>query len=122
MLRAYRHAVRCELACRQGSHPSRKLGEFLLQRSVCLLRAAEIATLERLPQLIERLADRPQPALAASAPMVVMMMVALRSLTLKIVLNLRIVRLGGREIARLQVLRELAEFAADGIAALRRRR
>jgi len=78
------------------------------------LRGGEAARLQRLSQLAEQLAD-----LAASvAGVVVTVVMRLRCLTLKVLLDFRIILLCGRGVPGLEVGGELVEILGESAGAL----
>src|SRR6267378_3609856 len=112
-----------------GRIVERELLEVLLEGGVCLLGGGQVAGLEIMSQLAEERGDwiRLAGGLAGIAIALVMMMVVamgrarLRASLLQILLYGGEVRLGGREVARFQILRQLRNSGSQRIAALRAR-
>ena len=109
-LRANRNSSRGSARCWFGGLAARPhLCEVLLHGAIDLLRARQTAGLQRLSQLLKQLAEGIGLVITASAVMMVMVALGLRSLALQVLLDGGEVLLRGRHISRLQILPELVE-------------
>lgn len=113
----YRNATRTGLGRFQRLQDAvlDNLLKALLQCAIGLLSGREIARLQGLAQLRKLLTNRTGYASAATMMMVSL---CLCRLSLKVLLNRRVVLLSSRYVPRLEILRELVECLRDGVAAL----
>ena len=86
-----------------------ELLQVLLHGAIDLLRVRQVAGLQFLSQLLKQLADGIGLVITASAVMMVMVPMRLRSLAFEVLLDVGEILLRGRHISRLQILTQLVE-------------